>query len=171
MAETRRTVLKILSGALGGGAAAAVGVPAVVAVVAPVTRDTVSGGGEVDVMAADAVPDDGAPVSVPVVIEEPKDAWNALPPTQVGAVFLRRDGGRIRAFSTICPHLGCGIDYAADKKLFKCPCHNSYFTPDGSVSSGPSPRGMDELETKVEGGRVLVRFQKFKIGVHEKVPA
>ncbi len=172
MAEDRRTLLKVLSGVFGGGAAVAVAGPAVRALVDPAGKVTVSGAGEfVPVAALDAVPDDGSPVNVPVIVEAPKDGWNKLPATQVGTIFLARKEQSIMALSTICPHLGCGIDYSASSKQFVCPCHDSSFTEDGAVAAGPSPRGMDSLETRVKDGKIEVRFEKFKIGTTEKVPA
>ena len=172
MAEDRRTILKVLTGVIGTGAAAAVAAPAVRMLIDPMDRTTVSGAGTfVAVASAEAVPEDGTPLNVPVVIEAPRDAWTELPPTKVGAVFLRRQNDRIVAYSTICPHLGCGIDYAESSKKFACPCHESFFDLEGRVTSGPSPRAMDELETRIVEGRVEVKFEKFKIGTSEKAPA
>lgn len=172
MAEDRRTLLKVITGVLGGGAAAIVAGPAARALVAPVTLDPIQGVGDfVRVAQLAQLPDDGSPVNVPVVVERPKDAWNALPPTQVGAVFLERKGDDVVAFSTICPHLGCGIDYVPNAGTFACPCHESSFGADGSVAAGPSPRGMDTLETRVVDGAVEVKFEKFLIGTEDKVPA
>ena len=171
MPENRRTLLKVLTGVLGGGAAAAVGIPALRAVVSPLGKITVSGTGQfVAVAPEQAVPEDGTPINVPVVIEEPRDAWTKMPPTTVGAVFLRREGDKVVAYSTVCPHLGCGIDYADDKKAFACPCHESSFDLDGQVAAGPSPRAMDSLETRIRGGKVEVKFEKFKLGTADKVP-
>ncbi len=149
---------------------AAVGAPVLQAVLAPIKLSPVRGVGEfVDITALESVPVDGTPVTAPVVIEEPRDAWNKLPPTTVGAVFLRREGDKVRAWSTICPHLGCGIDYNGEKGKFSCPCHESWFDLDGGVTSGPSPRGMDELETRVAKDKVQVRFAKFALGTGDKV--
>lgn len=172
MERDRRSVLKVVSTVLGGGAALAVGVPAVRAVLAPAGTRTVTGVGEfVSVAAYDALPADGSPLAVPVVVDAPRDGWTVLPPTTVGAVFVRRDGSRVRALSTVCPHLGCGIDYDTETRRFVCPCHESSFSLDGRVSSGPSPRSMDELETRVSSGRVEVRFEKLKVGIPEREPA
>lgn len=170
MAEDRRTLLKVLSTVLGGGAAAAVGLPALRALVDPVERTTVTGAGEfVAVASVGAVPKDGTPLKVPVVIERPRDAWTALPPTQMGAVYLRNSAGNVVAYSTVCPHLGCGVDYVAEKNNFACPCHESAFAIDGSVASGPSPRALDQLEVRIAGEQIEVRFQQFKQGTKEKI--
>ena len=170
MAEDRRTVLKVLTGVLGGGAAAAVGLPVLRAVVSPIGTVTVTGTGQfVPVALEEAVPSDGTPINVPVVVDAPQDAWTRMPPTTVGAVFLRREGEAIIAFSTVCPHLGCGIDYASEKKSFACPCHESSFDLDGGVAAGPSPRSMDRLETRIQDGQIEVKFEKFKLGTSSKV--
>lgn len=172
MAEDRRTILKVLTSVIGTGAAASVAAPGIRALIAPMDRDTVSGAGTfVRVAREDAVPQDGAPLNVPVVIDAPRDAWATLPPTKVGAVYLRRIGDRIVAFSTICPHLGCGIDFVDAQNRFGCPCHESFFDLDGTVASGPAPRPMDELKTRIVDGNIEVKFEKFKIGTAEKAPA
>lgn len=172
MAEDRRALLKVLTGVFGGGAAAAIGLPALRAVTSPWGKVTVSGTGEfVSVGPLASVPEDGTPINVPVVIEAPRDAWTRLPATTVGAVFLRRLGGEVLAYSTVCPHLGCGIDYQSDKRAFACPCHESSFDLDGRVLAGPSPRAMDALETRVVDGRIEVKFEKFRLGTATKVNA
>src|SRR5262249_54154526 len=148
-----------------------VGVPVVRAIVDPSGKVTVEGAGVfVPVTTVEAIPTDGTPLKVPVVIEHPKDAWVKLPPTEIGAVFLSKRGEEIVAFSTVCPHLGCGVDYAADKKVYACPCHESAFDTTGDVSGGPSPRSLDRLETRVVENKVEVKYVRFVQGTKEKVP-
>ena len=64
--------------------------------------------------------------------------------------------------SAVCPHLGCTITWNESKKEFLSPCHNGVFTADGALVSGPPRRAMDELESKVEDGRLKVRYQYFR---------
>ena len=64
--------------------------------------------------------------------------------------------------SAVCPHLGCSVQWRASKSEFECPCHGASFRPDGARTGGPSPRGMDALETKVQDGRLMVRYQYFR---------
>ena len=171
VSEDRRTLLKIITGIFGGGTAAAVMLPALRAIIAPMTLRTVRGVGEfVSIAPVEAVPSDGTPLKVPVVVSEPRDAWARLPPTQVGAVYLIRSEKDLIAYSTVCPHLGCGVDYATEKRAFGCPCHESAFSLDGSVSGGPSPRALDRLEVRVKDGKVEVLYQQFRQGTKDKVP-
>jgi Rieske Fe-S protein len=65
-----------------------------------------------------------------------------------------RRNGDIVALSPSCPHLGCGVSYRSEQGGFFCPCHDSAFSIDGEVLSGPSPRALDRFEVKVEGDRL-----------------
>jgi len=79
----------------------------------------------------------------------------------------------VRAWQTLCPHLGCGIDYAPLRRQFACPCHTSAFAPDGSRLFGPSPRDMDALDVRITNaeGRpwVEVQYRQFRTGVADRV--
>ena len=38
----------------------------------------------------------------------------------------------IVAYSTMCTHMGCPVNYDGGTKTFKCPCHYSIFDPENS---------------------------------------
>jgi len=77
-----------------------------------------------------ALPDDGTPQSFKIVADV-VDAWNFYPQQEVGSVWLRKTpAGKIIAFNTICPHLGCSVDYRGAQAAFFCPCH---FVVDGRL--------------------------------------
>jgi Rieske Fe-S protein len=89
------------------------------------------------------------------------------------AVWMRREGEEdrgITVLSSICPHLGCPINWHPDQSQFVCPCHGGLFNADGQNTGGPPPRRMDPLEFEVRAGHLWVRWQDFKIGVAERVP-
>jgi menaquinol-cytochrome c reductase iron-sulfur subunit len=120
----------------------------------------------------DEVPADGVPRRFPVISDR-WDAWNYYPPEPIGAVYLRRTAANEKpiAFTVICPHLGCSVDYSPSSDCFKCPCHNSVFDVNGTVKSGPPPRGMDTLEVEARADEIWVNFQRFKAGHRDKEPA
>ena len=64
--------------------------------------------------------------------------------------------------SAICSHLGCIVPWDATQNRFVCPCHAGVFAPDGARISGPPPRGLDALPTKIESGKLYVRYQYFR---------
>jgi Rieske Fe-S protein len=96
----------------------------------------------------------------------------------LGAAWLRREGDRVRAWSVVCPHLGCAIEQQSveggraqegARRGFTCPCHDSAFDDQGRRVTGPSPRDLDSLETRVEDGFVLVEFRRFRQGTPGKI--
>jgi len=72
-------------------------------------------------------------------------------------------------YSSLCPHLNCRYNFDSDKKEFACPCHGSIFNEDGKVLGGPTPRALDTLPYKIEGGELYVQWKLFKAGIPEKV--
>jgi menaquinol-cytochrome c reductase iron-sulfur subunit len=117
------------------------------------------------------VPIDGTPFAFPVIADT-WDAWNYYPPHPVGSVFLRlpKQGEKPIAWTTICPHLGCFVEFVSSQKCFSCPCHNSKFNLEGERIEGPPPRAMDTLEVEVrQGDEVWVRYEKFRTGESHKV--
>lgn len=46
--------------------------------------------------------------------------------------------GAVHAYTAVCPHLGCVVQWNHDEKSFDCPCHGSRFTCEGKVINGPA---------------------------------
>jgi Rieske Fe-S protein len=95
-----------------------------------------------------------------------RDRWRET--TQEEAVYVRRRGDAIEALSPVCTHTGCLV--RTQDEGFACPCHRSRFDADGNAREGPAPRPLDRLECKVERGRLLVRYQRFRPGSPRKEP-
>ncbi len=85
------------------------------------------------------------------------------------AWVLKRADDKVIAYSPSCPHLGCGYRWDESANEFKCPCHASIFDLDGLVLGGPAPRKLDVLETKMESGKVFVKFRIFQAGTERQV--
>ena len=92
-----------------------------------------------------------------------RDGWRKIVNTQV--IYIDRVNGNLTALSSICPHLGCTASWKDSEGKFMCPCHGGVFARNGSYISGPPPRGMDALETKVVDGKLMVRYQYFRPNV------
>ena len=55
-------------------------------------------------------------------------------------VARQGDAGTIDDFvalSSVCPHLGCQVDWEPQNNRFFCPCHNGAFDPTGRPIAGP----------------------------------
>ncbi len=72
------------------------------------------------------------------------------------AVVLQTSPGEFVAFSAVCTHLGCIVQWLPDKGEFLCPCHGGRFSTDGQVLGGPPPKPLDSLPATVEGDQILV---------------
>src|SRR5271165_3609725 len=162
----RRDALRTLAMAGGAVGCAALAVPSVRVLVAPASEG--AGGG----VWIPTVRFDGLQQQEPkrvVLVSDHRDAWTLEKSVQLGAIWLMRVGELVRAWSTTCPHLGCAIDRSANSPGFNCPCHDSSFDPDGRRLSGPSPRDMDTLATRVHEGVVLVEFHRYRQGTPDKI--
>ena len=118
----------------------------------------------------DALPADGTPQAVKVR-DDKVDAWNKFLDVEVGTVWLlRNEQGGVTAFNTVCPHLGCSVDYRQSNADFYCPCHQSAFDLKGAKLNQIPPRSMDQLEVKVKDGKnVWLKFQNFRGATSEKI--
>lgn len=156
--------------------AAAVGGPAVALALAPLQAKSAGGRWVRTSLKLDQLKE-GEARRIPI-IDDRHDAWTIERSVQLGSVWIVRRGDKAVCFSAVCPHLGCSVNVvnAGDKaekgekgEGFACPCHTSAFDAAGKRTSGPSPRDLDALETKIEDGFVVVDFRRFRIGIEKKV--
>jgi Rieske Fe-S protein len=169
-ATDRRTFLGYCTGLLMAVIGLLVAVPALAYLVAPLRRKR--GEGDTGPSLQDVGPLAGYPPGewcLRALEVEKVDGWKKT--TVRHAVWVRRQGEQdVTVLSSICPHLGCPINWHPDEGKFACPCHGGVFHTDGSRVAGPPPRAMDPLDFEIRGGRLWVRWQDFKIGVPERVP-
>ncbi len=87
--------------------------------------------------------------------------------TDEAAAWLRRDSeDKFIAFSVHCAHLGCPVRWVAGAKLFMCPCHGGVYYEDGSWAAGPPPRGLYQLNVRVQNGQVEILTSEIPITTH-----
>lgn len=58
------------------------------------------------------------------------------------------ENNQIHAFSAVCPHLGCIVQWNPEEKSFDCPCHGSRFTKEGIVINGPAISDLEKIQIK-----------------------
>lgn len=108
------------------------------------------------------------------IVDERQDAWVKYPKEPIGLVWLvRQADNSVVAFQAECPHLGCAVNLSADKKSFRCPCHDSAFSFDGKPENKIPPRPMDRLTVEKSEGddpMVSVKFERFRSQSEEKIP-
>jgi menaquinol-cytochrome c reductase iron-sulfur subunit len=66
------------------------------------------------------------------------------------------DGEKFQVFAINCAHLGCPVRWFPQSGLFMCPCHGGVYYADGSLASGPPPRGLFTYHYKLEQGNLFI---------------
>jgi len=76
------------------------------------------------------------------------------PFTNTPAYLVQPKKGSYAAFSRICTHLGCTVNFAQSSEEFQCPCHGSiYSAKTGSVLRGPALKALPAYSiTERDGG-------------------
>ncbi len=63
----------------------------------------------------------------------------------------------IVAYSAVCTHFACLVDWNSESKMIECPCHEGYFSAvDGSVISGPPPTPLEEIIVTIVDGNIVI---------------
>ena len=105
-----------------------------------------------------------------VVLEyEKKDGW-LIASAKSLAYVKRIKKDEVIAISAACTHLGCIVTWDEDQQIFKCPCHNGRYNPEGQVISGPPPAPLRRHKAKIEDGRILLATETVPYGgdTHER---
>lgn len=73
------------------------------------------------------------------------------------AIIVHDEAGNLHAFSAICSHLGCTVQYSSEKDHIWCACHGGQYNPDtGKNIAGPPPKPLDPLVAEVVKGEIIV---------------
>jgi Rieske Fe-S protein len=64
-----------------------------------------------------------------------------------------------KAYSGICTHLNCTVQFKDNTRQIWCACHNGLYDLNGKVVSGPPPRPLEEFTVRVRGDEVIISRQ------------
>jgi thiosulfate dehydrogenase (quinone) large subunit len=69
------------------------------------------------------------------------------------ALLIHLADGSVVAYSAICTHSGCTVQYSATQKQIVCPCHGAVFDPahNAQVVRGPARRPLAAIPVQVDG--------------------
>ena len=71
-------------------------------------------------------------------------------------LLVRLSTGEYRAFSAVCPHLQCTVQYRSDLSQVWCACHNGMFNLSGEVLSGPPPAPLEAYTVDIREDEIVV---------------
>jgi cytochrome b6-f complex iron-sulfur subunit len=99
----------------------------------------------------------GGRVQVGTTAEFPMGQGKIVPVNDKPVIVVNTEQGGAKAFSAICTHLACIVEWDETRQIILCPCHDGRFSPvNGSVISGPPPGPLPELPLTVEGDAIYV---------------
>jgi Rieske Fe-S protein len=71
-------------------------------------------------------------------------------------IVIRTKSGEVRAFSAVCTHLECTVQYRSDLSTIWCACHNGKYDLTGRNIDGPPPRPLEPYRVVLQGDDVYV---------------
>jgi cytochrome b6-f complex iron-sulfur subunit len=72
------------------------------------------------------------------------------------AILINTPAGKLKAFTAVCTHLDCTVQYDSDSSVIWCACHKGKFDLNGQVISGPPPRPLEAYQVNIQGDDVVV---------------
>ena len=74
-------------------------------------------------------------------------------------ILVQTPAGEFRAFSAICTHLNCTVQYRDDLRHIWCACHGGQFDLNGINVAGPPPRPLEQYAVNLSGDDIVVSKQ------------
>ena len=71
-------------------------------------------------------------------------------------IVIRTAEGELRAFSAVCTHLNCTVQYRDDLRRMWCACHGGQFDLNGINVAGPPPRPLEQYAVNISGDDIVV---------------
>jgi cytochrome b6-f complex iron-sulfur subunit len=96
-------------------------------------------------------------VQVGTNLDFPVGQGKVIPVNDKPVILVNTPQGGLKAYSAICTHLGCIVEWDQNRQFILCPCHDGRFNPiNGAVISGPPPAPLPLLALTVEDDEVYV---------------
>lgn len=71
-------------------------------------------------------------------------------------LLVRTADGRYRAYSAVCTHLACTVQFRSGGPDIWCACHNGRYDLEGRNVEGPPPKPLEMYAVHEEGDDIIV---------------
>lgn len=99
-------------------------------------------------------------VTAAKVDELQPNSFKIFPFGALPGILIRLPNGDYRAFSAVCTHLDCTVQYKPEEKDIWCACHGGRYNLEGVNISGPPPRPLEPYAVHVQGDEIVVEKAK-----------
>jgi Rieske Fe-S protein len=72
-------------------------------------------------------------------------------------ILIHTADGEWKAFSAVCTHLNCTVQYRDDQHQIWCACHNGHYDLNGRNVAGPPPRPLEVFAVHIQGEDIVVQ--------------
>ncbi len=90
------------------------------------------------------------------VSELGQKGWLIFPFGSLPGILIQVAPGDIRAFSAVCTHLQCTVQFDKAVQRIWCACHNGFYDLNGTNVAGPPPRPLTRFNVQVTGDEIFV---------------
>jgi nitrite reductase/ring-hydroxylating ferredoxin subunit len=73
-------------------------------------------------------------------------------------LLIRKNGENVSAYSAVCTHKNCKVDFRKETQDIFCECHESKFNLDGIPLNGPATEPLPKYKVRLENGNIIVSF-------------
>jgi len=95
-------------------------------------------------------------VKVGAVDDMEKDSGKIIKFGNKPVIVIRKKSGDYVAFSAVCTHLDCIVQFRKDYNQIYCACHNGRYDLNGRVASGPPPAPLQKYAVTIKDNEVIV---------------
>ena len=95
-------------------------------------------------------------VKIGAVEDMAKDSGKIIKFGNKPVIVIREKSGDYVAFSAVCTHLDCIVQYRKDYGQIYCACHNGRYDLTGRNVSGPPPAPLSKYGVKIVKDEVIV---------------
>lgn len=95
-------------------------------------------------------------LSIGKVEDMAKDSGKIVKFGNKPVIVIRKSTGEYTAFSAVCTHLDCIVQYRKDYGQIYCACHNGKYDLNGKNISGPPPAPLEKYNVNIHKDDVII---------------
>ena len=71
-------------------------------------------------------------------------------------LLMRLGESEWKAYSAVCTHLNCTVQFDDSRRQIWCACHNGFYDLNGQVVSGPPPRPLEQYTVHIREEEIVI---------------